>query len=388
MSATRRIAIVINLDWTLKHHHEIFAGTQNYARQRGWECVIYPHSTEDLTTATGSKAYDGIIARVTPQLADQARQAGIPLVNIWVSTPASGVPTVAPDLPEAGRMAAEHLLARGFRRLAYLGFARARASGYLGSGFREVARREGLEYTRLLVNPSFSNSDRSWNLFRQRLKEWLGSCRPPVGVLAVNDKPARYVANAAAQLGLVVPGDVAIVGLANETVVCLNPEPTLTSIELGYQRVGRRAAELLEELMDGAPEPDEPILLPPTALVPRGSTDAFCVDDDVVAQALRFILEQSHRPIKVADVVDQAPLSWRSLERHFEKNRGRTIIQEITRLRIERVKRLLVETEMSVKQVATASGLANTRRLCEIFKRAEGISPGQYRRQHTHMFGQ
>jgi transcriptional regulator GlxA family with amidase domain len=103
------------------------------------------------------------------------------------------------------------------------------------------------------------------------------------------------------------------------------------------------------------------------------------VDDDIVARALRFIAEESHNPIKVKDVVARVPLSWRSLERRFQDCRGLTIGKEITRFRIERAKRLLAETELLVKQVAEASGFANTRRLCEVFRRVEGVTPEQYR---------
>ena len=383
MARARRVAIVIDLDWTLKHHHEVFAGTQEYARQRGWECVIWPHPPEDLRRRRGGRAYDGVIARATPQLARQAALARIPLVNVWLSSPAKNVPTVAPDLGAAGRMAGEHLLARGFRRFAYVGFSRVRGSTKSEADFRAIAEREGLEYSRLLTSPSFSRSAQTWGRFQGRLTEWIERLRPPVGVLGINDKPARYVANAARQLGLGVPADVAVVGLGNEVVVCLNPEPSLSSVDFGFHRIGYRAAELLEEFMDGGAPPEEAILVPPLALVPRASTDAFAVDDEIVARALRFIADRSHLPIKVADVVARVPVSERSLERRFRKSRGRTIGKEIVRLRIERVKRLLVETGMSVKQVATASGFANTRRLCEAFRLAEGISPGAYRRQHV-----
>jgi len=383
MPPARRIAIVIDLDWTLKHHHEVFAGTQRYAREQGWESVIWPHPPADLGRRRGRKAYDGIIARVTPQLAQQAARARIPLVNVWLSSPVTDVPAVVPDIRAAGRLAAEHLLGRGFRRFGFVGYARTRASTQLEAGIREGARREGLDLSRLLTSSSFSRSAQSWGRFQSRLTAWIENLRPPVGVLAINDKPARYVANAARQMGLDVPADVGVVGLGNETVVCLNPEPTLTSTEFGFHRVGYRAGELLDELMDGGAPPQEAILVPPLALVPRGSTDAFAVDDEVVAQALRFIADQCHRPIKVSDVAAVVPVSWRSLERRFRKCRGWTINKEITRLRIEHVKRLLVETEMSVKKVATACGFANTRRLCEVFRHAEETTPGQYRRKHT-----
>ena len=122
-------------------------------------------------------------------------------------------------------------------------------------------------------------------------------------------------------------------------------------------------------------------MLPLQSLIPRRSTDAYDVKDGDVAQALRFMADNCHRPIKVRDVIAQASLSWRSMERRFHEVRGGTIAHEITRLRVERAKRLLCETDMLIKQVAEACGFADTRRLCEVFARVVELSPESYRRQ-------
>jgi LacI family transcriptional regulator len=377
----RRIAIVIDLNWTLKHHQEVFAGTQQYARDQGWESVLWPYAPA-VVDGCGRKLYDGIIARATPQLAAETAQAGIPLVNVWVSSPARDIPAVFPDVHAAGEMAGEHLRARGFQNYAYVGFARTMGSRRLESGFRRVIREEGAgNYSRFLVSSAFRDSKRSWVVFQRGLNQWLKSLRLPVGILAVSDGVARSIANAAWELGVKVPQDIAVVGVENEEVVCLNPEPSLTSIEFGFNAVGIRASELLEELMDGAQEAPGQILLPPVALVPRRSTGVFSVADADVAKALRYISDECSRRIKVSDVVDRVALSRRSLERKFQNCRGGTIHGEITRSRIERAKRLLAETSLLVKQVAESCGFANTRRFCEVFGRLEGISPTQYRDQ-------
>ncbi len=380
MARSKRIAVVINLDWTMKHHQEVFAGIQEYAQGRGWESVLWPFAPK-VADERGRRLYDGIIGRVHPKLASRARDAGIPLVNVWISSPCKQVPLVAPDIHQAGRMAAEHLLARGFRRFGFVGYVRNTSTRWLQGGFREVARAQDIPIERLQVSSSFSESARSWSHLHGELRRWIGTLTAPVGVLALTDKLARYTMNAASELGLSVPEEVAVVGLENEELVCLNPAPSITSIDLGWQRVGERAADLLGGLMGRARAVTDPVLLPPLTLIPRRSTDSFTVDDPHVALALRVIAEESHRPIKVRDVVARVPLSWRSLERRFQDCRGTTLSKEITRFRIERAKRLLSETDMLVKQVAEASGFANTRRLCEVFKRTEGISPERYRRQ-------
>ena len=104
-------------------------------------------------------------------------------------------------------------------RFGYVGYARVRSSTQLEAGMREVARREGVDVSRLYTSPSFSRSAQSWGRFQSNLTAWVAQLRPPVGVLGINDKPARYVLNAAWQMGLRVPADVAAVGVENETVV-------------------------------------------------------------------------------------------------------------------------------------------------------------------------
>ena len=117
----------------------------------------------------------------------------------------------------------------------------------------------------------------------------------------------------------------------------------------------------------------------PSGLSPVTPVRGFAIDDPIVREALQFIMENRNTPIKVKDVIAQVPASGRSLERHFLKARGCTMAEEIARLRLERVKRLLVETELPVKEIASISGFSSESRLCQAFRRIEGASPGAYR---------
>jgi hypothetical protein len=94
MPRPRRIAIVINLDWTMKHHQEVFAGTQKYAKEHGWESVLWPFPP-DVVDARGRKLYDGIIGRVHPELAERAGKARIPPPRLRRLFPHHEFPTAA-----------------------------------------------------------------------------------------------------------------------------------------------------------------------------------------------------------------------------------------------------------------------------------------------------
>ena len=383
MAKRRRVALMLELDWPFKRHHDVFAGTQQYAQEKGhWECIVDAQAQETLAGPRRAKAaYDGIIARVTAPLAEAARRVGVPMVNVWSSSPVLDVPLVLPDFAAAGRMAAEHLIGRGFHHFAFLGFTRQRSNKIARQAFEAAVTEAGFSCSSLSVPPGYADHSAHWGKFNDHLDEWIASWPRPVGVHVTYDLLCRYLACACARSGVKIPTEAALVGTHNEPLICAHPEPTLTSIELGYQRVGYRAAELLDQMMDGMPAPTEPILIEPAALLPRQSTDALVVDDPLVALALRFASEHGHERIRVSDVAAAAHVTRRTLERRFRAVLGRSIRDEIVRLRIERAKRLLAQSRTPIKRLASEAGFRDDMQMCTEFKKLEGITPSQYRRQ-------
>jgi len=119
-------------------------------------------------------------------------------------------------------------------------------------------------------------------------------------------------------------------------------------------------------------------------LASKGPHDVATVDDRLVADALRLIWDQSQRTLTVGALARQLPTTRRSLERRFHDALGHTIHEEITRCRLERAKRLLAKTDLSVKEVAAAAGFSSTDNMGRTFQRLEGVSPREHRRQLRH----
>jgi LacI family transcriptional regulator len=115
-------------------------------------------------------------------------------------------------------------------------------------------------------------------------------------------------------------------------------------------------------------------------LVVRRSTDVYVVDDPPVAAALRFIAGHSHEGIRVDDVAGHGHVALRTLERRFRAATGRTMTDEIARLRLERAKRLLVESDEPIKSLARDCGFADVKHFHKVFRAAEGTTPGKFRR--------
>jgi len=112
-----------------------------------------------------------------------------------------------------------------------------------------------------------------------------------------------------------------------------------------------------------------------------GAASHHAVEDRMVAEAIEFIWDHTHRSMTVDDVVSHLPITRRSLERRFRHVLGHTILEEITRCRLVRAERLLAETKIPIEQVAAAAGFSCPERMCKVFRRLKGLSPWAYRSQ-------
>ncbi|MDG2122812.1 MAG: DNA-binding transcriptional regulator [Verrucomicrobiales bacterium] len=379
----KRVAISLEMDWGFKRHLEVYAGCQRYADEAGWDCSIQPAADRVLQRIP----FDGILARATPVLADAAKREGVPLVNVWLNSPEKNLPGVFPDFKKSGAMAAEHLLARGFRQFGYLSYLRDIDSHLQLQGYRTSVKQAGFSCnTHRFARTSVEGAATGWEKFVAGIEAWIDTWNPPIGVFVVNDLFCRYLIDVCRAKGLHVSQDVAIVGTTNESEICASPAPTLTSIDLGYGQIGYRAAAMLDRMMSGHTPPKKSELVPPAELIPRQSTDAFATDDPLVSRALRFIAEHGHQRIEVNDVVAAVATNRRNLERRFRDSLSRTIAAEITRLRLERAKRRLVETDAPMKDIALDAGFRNADHFSKVFTRVEGTPPNQFRKQHQRLF--
>jgi transcriptional regulator GlxA family with amidase domain len=113
--------------------------------------------------------------------------------------------------------------------------------------------------------------------------------------------------------------------------------------------------------------------------VRRRSSDAILQEDVLVAEALRFIMDHARQAIRVPDLVAEAGVSRRSLERRFSRATGNSILSEITRCRLERAQRLLRETNLPVYRVAAESGFGSVKASSRAFQLMEACSPAAFR---------
>lgn len=378
----RHVAILV--ETARAYGRGVIRGIASYNRQRGnWSTYFQPQGLGERPPSWLKKwKGDGIIARIdNMKMARLIAEVGAAVVNLRSTLPHLPFPFIGADNKAVARLAARHLIERGFRHFGLCWY----PPGY-HRGF-DVRQ----EYFRQCVEKVASSCDLfilrrgelrslSWEKEQDRIVEWVLSLPKPVGILAVNDDCGLQVLDACRRAGLDVPDQVAVIGSENDEYACSLSIPPLTSIDLNSERVGYEAALLLEWLMGGKPAPKQLPEIEPLGVIARRSTDVLATDDAEVVQAVRFIRSDACSPITAMDVVEHVKIPRTTLQIRVKKVIGCTIHQEIKRVQIARAKELLSSTNMPIKQIARESGFTNVQYFSRVFHQATGETPAKFKR--------
>lgn len=321
----------------------------------------------------------GIIARIANvRMAKAVLELGLPVVELRRLYKFKNVPSVGPDNLLVAELAAQHLRERGLRNFGFYGFPPG-ADPPLDT--RAAAFQQAVE--RLGCTASLFRADRNlpWEAEQKQLIQWVKSLPKPVGIMACTDERGLQVLRACMLAGLKVPDQVAVIGAGNDDCICDLCEPPLTSVDLAPESIGYEAAALLDRMMSGKRPPQWHIQVPPRGIITRPSTDVLATDDSAVAEALRFIRTRACAGIRVTDVLKSVHLSRSALEPRLKKVIGRSIHQEIRRVRLERAKDLLATTDLPIKQIADQTGFRTVQYLARVFRSQVGQTPAAYRKK-------
>ncbi len=373
----KKIALCMNLDDY--YEHGIARGVVRYAKQQSdWRLYGYGwmfRPVEDLEYWRG----DGIVARIESR-EDARRMAslGIPVVDVAGAYTWAGFSQVNNDDYATGVKAGQYLLSCGFTRFAYCGVVGTGWSSERQTGFQDAVEVRALEID------VFEESLPWWEKLEnsEHLGEWLSDLRRPVGIFACNDSAGVKITELCRKLGIHVPEEAAILGADNEDILCELSLPSLSSIELDCDAIGYGAAALLNDLIEGTGEShagNKTLFVPPLEIAERESTKVFASEDPLVKQAVQFIRANATSGINVLDVLGQVAASRRNLEIRFREEMGRSLHDEIVRVRLEHAKILLRTTNLTVANVASESGFGTLQRFHALFKDWTGTSPGSFR---------
>jgi len=279
--------------------------------------------------------------------------------------------SVLNDDVAVGRMAADHLIDRGFPRFGFVGFQNVHLSHLRYLGFRDRIR-ERLGSAAPEV-PERDMADRSAVLRDLHL---------PCGVFTVNDQAAARVVDAALDLGLRIPEDLAVLGVDDDPLRCAMSRVELSSVRPDSLRQGYEAMALAHRLLADRRKPPEPILrlIAPLGVTTRRSTDTFAHPDPQVVSALRIVRDRIRELRGVDDLARACGLGVRTLERLFHETLQTTPREALNRARFDFARALLIQTRLSVSEIAHRSGYADVRTFIWQCKLRTGQTPATLRR--------
>jgi LacI family transcriptional regulator len=373
----RQKRVLVALGW---YDYRLHRGIEKYALEHGWQ--LSAGLAREKVIPWGWNG-DGILAWLGAgdDLAKFVVEAKKPTVDFSNRRPHLPFARVLEDHAHAARLVAEHFLTRGVLHFAYYSDSDNWSYEERGDGFVSALRDSGYACTwlRWHKSPAYRADRGQWSAKRKWLAAEIQSMPKPLGIFAANDDHAVDILDACESTRIPVPEQVAIVGAENYLLAPDAMRTPISTVDTNLEAMGYQGAALLDQLMNRKAAPKEALHIPALGVVTRKSSDLLAVAHQGVARSLRFIWDRGHESISVKDLVEVAAMSRRGLHKAFLEHVGRTPGQEIQRVRIERAKRLLAESNQKIEALAHLCGYQSANSFCIAFKQATGLSPKQFR---------
>jgi len=286
---------------------------------------------------------------------------------------------VSNDQRETAREAARELLSTGYANFAFVHA----ADGKKWSDLRERGFADALAIngrTCAVFRPA--DGDGGGIGWIRELRRFIAELKKPCAVFAANDKTAESVLVAAALEGFPVPGVVAVAGVDNFAPICEHTSPPLTSVEPDFRRGGRLAAAMLLGLAmsKGKWRGRRIQTFGPLRIVHRASTRILAVPDKAVSDALDLIRREACNGLQAASVAKLFLCSRRQADNRFRHATGKSILEEIHAIQLERAKELLRDTSVQLKAISDFCGFTNPNSLRKFFLKSTGMTMTAWRR--------
>ncbi len=361
----------------------LLRGIADYSHHHGpWSFSWEPAGLEKVQPLLETGEADGIILRDMAG-AEEIMAYGLPTVVVGhQKTEIPGLVNVVTDSETIGRMGAEHLLGCGFKHFAFCGHVKTPMENTTWAEIRREFFCERICEAGFAPPSHYALSTlaKDWSKEWRSLARWLAALPKPLGLMACNDDCAQRVMEVCKLAALKVPDMIGIIGADNDEVVCGLTDPPLSSIVINFERAGYEAAAALDGLMRGAAAVPDRIIAVASHVVARRSTDFVAAEDPHLAKALRFIRDRARGGVSVDEIALSAGLARRALEKRFRKQLGRSILEEIRRVRTDQIARLLVETDLPVAKIADLLGFPDVQHIARYFQADKHLGPVAYRK--------
>lgn len=379
----RNVALLIGVSGSFGRG--MLNGVAKFNREHGrWSTYFHPQGAiTALPPWFKNWRGDGALVMIYSEAITRVlRRMKIPIINLRLPDHETGFPYVGLNHDRIAQLAAEHLLSLGLQHFAFCGRKPGLNPGLdeRSAAFQKYIGAAGKTFT---LYPG--SDEQGWDQEQNDLAQWVTSLPKPIGIMASNDERGLHLLDACRRCGASVPDEVAVVGVDNDEQLCELAIPPLTSVDVNGEQVGYEAARQLEAMMSGAAQPPLLTTIDPRGIVTRRSTDVVASEDAEVNRAVAFIRANAGagQRINVSHVLAHLGMSRASLQARMKQVLGRTIHDEIERVRLSRVKDLLLNSDMSIKQVTSATGFSSVQYMTRVFHRSAGETPAKFRKRRA-----
>lgn len=389
----KRFRITLLFNANKIYDRQVIEGIGEYlqASQCEWDIFLEEDFVTHLDNFEAWKG-DGIIADFdNPDVVKRVASVDIPVVGVGGSYEDESeypeVPYVATDNNALVELAFSHLREKGLENFAFYGIPSdswKRWAHERELAFKRIVNREGYSGSIYRGNET---SPRTWQYDMNRLADWLQRLPTPTGIIAVTDSRARHLLQVCEQLNIMVPHKVSVIGIDNEELARYLTRVSLSSVGQGCKEMGYRSAKMLHKLLL-AKENNTPtgkvlkhsrILVPPTKVFERQSTDFQALKDPYVIQAMHYIRHNACKGIKVDQVLSYVGISRSNMETRFREERGHSIHQEIHNSKLKRACNLLTSTTLPIVEISDLCGYPSLQYMYTVFKKNLNKTPKEYR---------
>lgn len=369
--------ILILMEW---YNHHLRMGIGQYARHHDWHLTV-----DERARVPVNWQGDGVLTvfHQRQDIATYLSHLKIPVVSLSQHRSDIDLPRVTGDHQQVGILAAEHFAERGFQHVAWFSTTCSPPQVLRFTGLCHGCRTQGLRQPyRWIWEEVAGNNPEDWQGMRNWLATLLHQTPKPLAILAYNDYDASKILDICRMLKTTVPEEIAILGVDDNELICLNQPVPLSSIRHDLVKVGYQGAQLLDALIDGVKPPSGAILIPPSGITLRQSTDQTAIPVPTVREAIRFIKDNLYRSFGVDEVAGATGVSRSTLDRLFQQHLARSVHSEILRARLAMAKHLLTRTDLPLSEIAQQSGFCHAQYFNNVFRKTVGHTPHAYRKQH------
>jgi LacI family transcriptional regulator len=380
------IKILLLTDFSSGYGRSLLEGVVRYAREAGpWAFYRMPlyyrelHGDEGVVRWAEEWGADAIIAQLTDVDLDILNRLDIPIIVQNYKERYHGLSNLTGDYYGTGVMAASFFIRKGYKAFAYYGFLDTVWMRERGEGFRDTVADHG--YPVYVLDDDGQMSGGQWNFDAERVSRWLLDLPKPVALFACDDYYALQITEVCKMYNIDIPGDIAVLGVDNDNLLCNISDPSLSSIELDVENGGYEVGKLLHQFIEKKITAPVDVIIKPVRIVARGSTERFAVSDKYIGQVLDYIDENYRNPLSVDDLIRIIPYSRRVLEKKFKGETGMSVYQYIQQQRIDKFASLLIATHLPLVEAAANAGFTDYKNISRIFVKMKGMTPLQYRKR-------